>query len=433
VGTPFKGSNTAVARLQKRTLQRSRSKAQRSSGSPSIPKQSPPIVVHAVTLTGVSTPPTRPPGSPEMYTLLDTSNESVKILNELRHNLKEVAKEQNIPLTCFYEKLRTDQNKEDFDKEQKSTILDGNGLILRKEGLFRTHLDLDKFSSSEDPNYLLVKNVLKDNIRFTTTRRLWKAILDRDTAEVQTQISRGAGVSTKNSSQQNALHLAIEAGALSIVNLLLEKSVEVNAKDMHLRTPISLALEKGQYSIALALLKRGALASEEDKELAKETGLETLFEGVTYFEGPRIHPKKISSFLKSDYDNMPEDCRSATDNFIVTITTFHLRSENNSEKEIRDVKTPSADKERTTYEWPTYESQRAKDQDGTGDEDEREYHIVKNLSLTSLLFSELSDDERNDNLTDKEWMWYHLPANNVGHQPRLSMDYADLFYTGGMG
>ncbi|RYP61087.1 hypothetical protein DL770_009852 [Monosporascus sp. CRB-9-2] len=166
-----------------------------------------------------------------------------------------------------------------------------------------------KFNSSEDSSYLLVKDIITDNIGFTTTRRLWDAISTKDAAEVKRQISKGADVNRENSRKQNALHLATEAGDLGIVKLLLDQSVEVNAKDIDLQSPIRQALRKGKYDIVRALLKRGALADDEDKEIASDIDAQNasdkkfrdLLDNITYFEGPRmdwVEPQ--SSVLKGN-------------------------------------------------------------------------------------------------------------------------------------
>ncbi|RYP29124.1 hypothetical protein DL767_006894 [Monosporascus sp. MG133] len=283
-----------------------------------------------------------------------------------------------------------------------SRVESGIFTAANKDAL-KVEIKVPEAPCSEDPRYLLVKGIIKDNINFTTTRRLWDAISTRDEAEVKTQISKGADVNRENSREQNALHLATEAGDLNIVKLLLEKNVEVNAKDMGLQSPIRHALLKSNYDIVRALLKRGALADDEDKKIASDMdarhasdkSFRALLDNVAYFEGPRVRPKKQESLPKSDQDNVPEDCRSAAGKFRATITTFNLRCENDSEDKIRDVAPPDAGEESSI------------------DEDEREYHIVETLPLSDLLYSEAGQDQKNNKPCKKEWKWYHLPANNM--------------------
>ncbi|RYP58456.1 hypothetical protein DL769_008947 [Monosporascus sp. CRB-8-3] len=175
--------------------------------------------------------------------------------------------------------------------------------------------------------------------------------------------------------------------------------VEVNAKDERNQSPLRHALRKSEYGIVRALLKRGASADDEDKEIASNTdarhspdkSFRALLDNVKYFEGPRVGSKKQESPPKSDQDNVPEDCRSATGKFLATITTFKLRREDDSEDKIRDVARPDAGEESSV------------------DEGEREYHIVETLPLSDLLYS----GQKHHKPSEKEWTWYHLPANNM--------------------
>src|SRR6186713_2002066 len=133
--------------------------------------------------------------------------------------------------------------------EKKSAVLDFGKELVVSCGLRCTHSYLSKFKSSEDFNYLRVKATIANSIDSITTRRLWAAISAKNAtpseraAEVKLQISKGADVNRRNPQKQNVLHLAIEAGDIDIVKLLLQTSVEVNAKDIDHRSPITLALE----------------------------------------------------------------------------------------------------------------------------------------------------------------------------------------------
>jgi len=57
---------------------------------------------------------------------------------------------------------------------------------------------------------------------------------------------------------RTTLHLAAMKGYLPIVQMLLEKGMDINARDNYGWTPLHLAAERGQQAVVKALLERGA-------------------------------------------------------------------------------------------------------------------------------------------------------------------------------
>ncbi|KAG4434243.1 hypothetical protein IFR05_010262 [Cadophora sp. M221] len=406
LGTPFQGSKAVVARLETRIPQRSKSRftrpppAAKKAGLPALAE------AQAEASAGTATPPQKSVTTGQLYTLLDQSTENTAFLAKIRTNLTTVAEEHNISIACFYEKLRTEAVKQ-FSKEylvdRDSAVLQDSPGELEEVGLVCTHTNLSKFYSSEDPSFLKVRQVIKNDFDFTATRRLWDAVSARDMEAVRKQLVKGANPNRGDSRNQTALHLATGASGLGIIRLLFDYGVNVNARDSDGQSPLRLALLKGEYEIFRALLHRGALPDDKDREIATEKSkqngsdmrFQQLFESVAFFEGPRVHPKKQEVLPKFDEDRLPEECRIATGNFRATITTFHLRCEKDTDDQIRNEKPPD------------------KLAEAVEDEDEREYHSVETMPLSELLYGQSSQDMKDHSSSEKEWKWYHLPANNM--------------------
>ena len=263
------------------------------------------------------------------------------------------------------------------------------------DGLQCTHANLSKFRCPEDPSFLKVKKIIKDDIDFTTTRRLWDAISKPDVDEVKKQLLQGANFNRGNSRKQNALHLATVAGNLEIVNLLLELDVDVNAEDVDHHGPVRCALLESKHEILKVLLKRGAKVNGQDKMHVTDESCLKLLRNIDFLEGPRVNPgeQKFPIFPK---ERLPSGCK--LEKFFGTITTFNLRSETKTEEKISSDSTPSTTDSTNVVE------------------DEREYCSVETISLEEMLFSQSVENSKDNALSGKEWKWYHLPANNVSRK-----------------
>lgn len=111
MGTPFRGSKAVVERLQQRQDPRSmttakRSKIQRLSIIPSANKRGGLIdVARAQAELRNSNTSYKLIG---LYTLLDLSEHHATVLKAICHDLRKVVEVYSIPITCFYEKHRTE-------------------------------------------------------------------------------------------------------------------------------------------------------------------------------------------------------------------------------------------------------------------------------------------------------------------------------------
>jgi ankyrin repeat protein len=134
-----------------------------------------------------------------------------------------------------------------------------------------------------------VQSIIKEDIEFVTTRRLWYAISQKDLDGVKRELTKGAKYNLRNSQGQTALHLATEKDENSIVELLLEAGPDINAKDKKGHTAVQLALLGGKYEILRSLLRRGAAVDEEDKQKTKDEHCKELLGLATYVQGPFIN------------------------------------------------------------------------------------------------------------------------------------------------
>ncbi|KAG4439905.1 hypothetical protein IFR05_004629 [Cadophora sp. M221] len=105
------------------------------------------------------------------------------------------------------------------------------------------------------------------------------AVMSGHEAVVQLMLEKSADVNTANKYQETPLHLASRKGHVEVVQLLLEKSADVNATDNDEETPLHRASWNGHIEVVqLLLLKKSAdvNATNEDGEtplhLASENG-----------------------------------------------------------------------------------------------------------------------------------------------------------------
>jgi ankyrin repeat protein len=270
-----------------------------------------------------------------------------------------------------------------------------------------THTNLSKFRGPEDPSFLEVKRIIKEQIDFTTTRRFWNSISKGNEEDVKKQLAQGAKFNKANSRKQNSLHLATIAGRLEIVTLLLDRGVAVNAKDLDKHGPVRYALKGSKYEILKALLKRGARVADKEKEGITDEKCLKLLADIRYFQGPRVNPKTQESLPAFPKDKLPLECD--LDKYMGTITTFHLRSAKDTEEEIQNnISTSSADSKVAV-------------------EDETEYHWREKVTVGKMLFEESDEDAKGTVTSDKQWKWYHLPANNVSSLVKWACKYTDNF------
>ncbi|KAI0858773.1 hypothetical protein F4860DRAFT_526840 [Xylaria cubensis] len=294
-------------------------------------------------------------------------------------NVLNIAK-HNILTTYFYDNRADEINETDSADR-----------FIRKIKLNCPEAELGRFKSSEDSNYLKVRDTIRIYINFIATRRLWNEISrprgPRGLEEVKTQILKGASINGKNSQGQSALHLAVEVKSLDTVKLLLESDANVNAKNKHGRSPIEEAIKGNNVGIVLALLERGATLDKAkvkaDPQVDEE--IKTLLETVTYFAGPSTQHDNGKYFGESYRDSVPDDCRDASSQFDAIVTTFELRSDKNSGNSARS----------------------------SAGEIEREYHTSRTVPVSELLYGEEDNSLINDGLGPKKWRWYHLPVNNM--------------------
>ncbi len=76
----------------------------------------------------------------------------------------------------------------------------------------------------------------------------------------------GVALAETNSRSQNALHLAAQAGATDVVDMLIADGWDVNIADMGGRTPLIFAVQGRQGEIARRLLQAGANPNHTDHE-----------------------------------------------------------------------------------------------------------------------------------------------------------------------
>jgi len=79
-------------------------------------------------------------------------------------------------------------------------------------------------------------------------------------------LDHGAKVEASNSTQETALHIAVEEGHHTSVALLLASSANIHAKDYRGMAPLHRAAMEGHEAVARLLLKGGAAINEKDTE-----------------------------------------------------------------------------------------------------------------------------------------------------------------------
>lgn len=90
---------------------------------------------------------------------------------------------------------------------------------------------------------------------------LLKAVCEQNYAKVKEALSK-ENINVTNSSDENALHLAVKRNNLDILNLLLENNINVNAEDYHGKTPLYYAAGNNKYEMVKKLLEKGAYDKE---------------------------------------------------------------------------------------------------------------------------------------------------------------------------
>lgn len=85
----------------------------------------------------------------------------------------------------------------------------------------------------------------------------WRAARRADIAA--TLLDHGADPEATDSSGNTALHLAAHEGAPEVVELLLRRSMNVNARRGDGQTPLAIALKEGQTAAADTLRRHGGI------------------------------------------------------------------------------------------------------------------------------------------------------------------------------
>lgn len=94
--------------------------------------------------------------------------------------------------------------------------------------------------------------------RGEATRSLHQAVVDGDTDQVQSLISRGADINGKNMLGWTPLHTAVQNRRKAVAEVLIDKGADINAKDQSGQTPLHVAVDTGQKDVVELLIAKGA-------------------------------------------------------------------------------------------------------------------------------------------------------------------------------
>jgi ankyrin repeat protein len=114
----------------------------------------------------------------------------------------------------------------------------------------------NKSSNALEEVVMTGSRITRDEVRRNS--QFWRAAEKGDLANVQSLLSQGVLVNTRDSKGRTALLLAVQHRHPDIVNALLEKDADPNLPDNKGNTPLKAALDSRQTDLAETLRRHGA-------------------------------------------------------------------------------------------------------------------------------------------------------------------------------
>lgn len=267
-----------------------------------------------------------------------------------------------------------------------------------------------KYTGPSDTKYRIVVDTIKGFIDFRYTRELWNLIKrqsssstgkEPESAERESEkkmkrlLELGADPNLRNYYLKSALHQAVQNHKTLAIPTLVSEGADIDLPDGDGKTALQIAINQKAWDVCDILLQAGA-----DESVTKQQGTssERTDESIPvnpsnghYIEGRRHDSNGVSVQYRQSVP-LTQNCREASNNFPLTITSFCPRPEFPARRFVQ---------EETVYK-------------ALYDVTARDVIPPGPLrDFKSNPFAHLDPITVTDKKVARAFTWYHLPANNV--------------------